>query len=80
MPAEDLAIESRHALGELSLACTCKRTLNAKEFVHMLTVVCQKLDAAYVSAASAAERRDLERATAALNRAEEEAGEVGLLP
>jgi hypothetical protein len=43
-------------------------------------VVRQTLDAAYRQAASRPERREPERATWALNRAEGEAAEAGLLP
>ena len=79
MPARDMAVEYRHALGEVWVACTCKRTLTAKQFEHALAVARQKLNAAYASATSVTERRELERATAALHRAEEEAAGAGLL-
>jgi hypothetical protein len=65
-----MAAGYRQALGEAWLACTCRRTLTAKHFKHDLGVARQKLDAVYASAARTAERHEMERATAALNRAE----------
>lgn len=75
------AIEYNNAVGELWAACTSTRTLpSPKQFEHRLAVVRQTLDAAYAAARSAAVRRELERASWGLTRAEEAATEAGLLP
>ncbi len=76
-----IAVEYNKALGELWAACTSTRTLpSPKQFEHRLAVVRQTLDAAYRQAATRPKRQELERATWALNRAEDEATEGGLLP
>jgi len=82
MLTHGIAVEYRHTLGEIWPARACKRKLDGEKFEHDLAAVArQKLDAAYASAASTAERHELQRATAALNRADDdEAAAAGLLP
>jgi hypothetical protein len=74
------AIEYDQAIGELWVMCSSNRTLPApKKLEQAFGVARQKLDAAYAGTADMKRRRDLERATWALKRAEEEATEAGLL-
>jgi hypothetical protein len=75
------AIEYNNAVGELWVMCGSRRTLpTPKKFEQAFRVARQELDAGYADARSVPNRRELERASAALNRAEQEATEVGLLP
>ncbi len=78
--APGTAVEYNKALGALWARCTSSRTLpSPKQFDQALTAVRKKLDAAYTKAGTAEARRDLERATDALNRVEHEAVELDLL-
>jgi hypothetical protein len=73
------AREYNQAVGELWAMCSCNRTLPApKKFEQALRVARQKLDAAYAETTEPPQRKDLERASTALNRAGQEAAEVGL--
>ncbi|HEY0226805.1 MAG TPA: hypothetical protein VGC05_10530 [Mycobacterium sp.] len=79
--APGTASEHNQAVGELSVMCNSSRTLpTPKKFEQALGVARRNLDPAYADAGNLTRRRDLERAAWALNGAEEEAAEVGLLP